>query len=78
DPGVVMNRTNILYRFKIIMIGDDSVGKSSLLYRYKYGGFPKIGNVTVGVDFSDQIVEVEPGVTVQLQIVDTAGHESFW
>uniref|UniRef100_A0A671RZD0 Small monomeric GTPase n=1 Tax=Sinocyclocheilus anshuiensis TaxID=1608454 RepID=A0A671RZD0_9TELE len=44
------------------MIGDDSVGKSSMLCRYIYG--------------QTKHVLVEPGVRVGLHIVDTAGHES--
>uniref|UniRef100_A0A673FMD9 Uncharacterized protein n=1 Tax=Sinocyclocheilus rhinocerous TaxID=307959 RepID=A0A673FMD9_9TELE len=67
-----------LYRFKIIMIGDGNVGKSCILYRYLNGLYPEKINCTIGVDFCNHILEVEPGVRVQLQIWDTTGHEAFW
>ncbi|XP_016357975.1 ras-related protein Rab-39B-like [Sinocyclocheilus anshuiensis] len=73
-----MNGTECLYGFKIIMIGDGNVGKSCILYRYLNGLLPEKINCTIGVDFCNHILEVEPGVRVQLQIWDTTGHEAFW
>ncbi|XDV40563.1 hypothetical protein PO909_009621 [Leuciscus waleckii] len=73
-----MNLTDCQYRFKMIMIGYDNVGKSCMLRRYKEGQYPERIYCTIGVDFSVHILEVEPGVRVNLQIFDTAGHESFW
>ncbi|KAL1259762.1 hypothetical protein QQF64_010339 [Cirrhinus molitorella] len=60
------------------MIGGNSVGKSCMLSRYINGHFPESINVTIGVGISIQILEVEAGVKVKLQILDTAGHELFW
>lgn len=73
-----MNRTDCQYRFKLIMIGGDCVGKSCMLQRYTRGQFPESVNVTIGMSFRNHILEMEPGVRVALDIYDTAGHESFW
>ncbi|XP_069479078.1 ras-related protein Rab-39B-like [Ambystoma mexicanum] len=65
------------YQFRVILLGDSTVGKSSLLKRYTEGVFLDIINQTVGVDFYVQFVEVEPGRRVKLQFWDTAGQERF-
>ncbi|XP_065600608.1 ras-related protein Rab-42 [Cyrtonyx montezumae] len=65
------------YQFRVIMLGDSTVGKSSLLRRYTEGVFLDAVNQTVGVDFYVQFVELEPGVQVKLQFWDTAGQERF-
>lgn len=65
------------YQFRVIMLGDSTVGKSSLLRRYTEGIFLDAVNQTVGVDFYVQFVELEPGLRVKLQFWDTAGQERF-
>ncbi|XP_048007809.1 ras-related protein Rab-39A-like [Megalobrama amblycephala] len=81
DPAAVsavMNHSaQFLYRFKMMMIGDNNVGKSCILKRYTEGLYPERW-VTIGMSFCSHILEVEPGVRVNLQIWDTPGHESFW
>ncbi|XP_073704137.1 ras-related protein Rab-39A-like [Garra rufa] len=73
-----MNRTKYLYLFKIIIIGDSVVGKSSMLYRFRNGHYPERFSLTDGVELSFHILEVEPGVRVKLQIFDTTGNEAYW
>uniref|UniRef100_A0A8C3SKF6 Ras-related protein Rab-39B n=1 Tax=Chelydra serpentina TaxID=8475 RepID=A0A8C3SKF6_CHESE len=63
--------------FRVIMLGDSTVGKSSLLKRYTEGAFLDSINQTVGVDFYVQFVELEPGLRIKLQFWDTAGQERF-
>lgn len=77
DPVAVMNPINMkyLYRFKILMIDDNDVGKSCMLNRYIHGHFPESMGVTIGCSLSDQILEVDPGVRVNMHIMDAAGHE---
>ncbi|XP_023796836.1 ras-related protein Rab-39B-like [Cyanistes caeruleus] len=65
------------YQFRVIMLGDSTVGKSSLLQCYTEGVFLDTVNQTVGVDFYVQFVELEPGLQVKLQFWDTAGQERF-
>ncbi|KAI1894902.1 hypothetical protein AGOR_G00120540 [Albula goreensis] len=72
-----MDLTLWQYQFRIIMLGDSTVGKSSLLKRYTEDLFLDTINQTVGVDFYVHFLEVEPGVRVKLQFWDTAGQERF-
>ncbi|XP_063055140.1 ras-related protein Rab-42b [Engraulis encrasicolus] len=72
-----MDLTLWQYQFRIIMLGDSTVGKSSMLKRYTEDVFMECLNQTVGVDFYVHFLEVEPGVRVKLQFWDTAGQERF-
>ncbi|XP_048469000.1 ras-related protein Rab-39B-like [Rhincodon typus] len=65
------------YQFRIILLGDSTVGKSSLLKRFTDGTFSELQDPTVGVDFYARVLEVEPGCRIKLQLWDTAGQERF-
>lgn len=64
------------HQFKLVLIGDTSVGKSSLLLRFADDTFSDAYLSTVGVDFRFRTVRVEKKL-VKLQIWDTAGQERF-
>lgn len=64
------------YLFKILIIGDTSVGKSSMLVRFADNSFSGSYISTIGVDFKIKTVNVDNNV-VKLQIWDTAGQERF-
>ncbi|XP_054638960.1 ras-related protein Rab-42b [Dunckerocampus dactyliophorus] len=72
-----MDPTVWQYQFRVIMLGDSTVGKSSLLKRYTENQYLDSINETVGVDFYVHFLEMEPGVRVKLQFWDTAGQERF-
>ena len=65
------------YQYRIILIGDSTVGKSSLLRYFTEGRHADISDPTVGVDFYARMMEVKPGLRVKLQLWDTAGQEKF-
>lgn len=45
--------------FKVIVVGDKSVGKTSLIIRYVKGIFDKNYTVTIGVEFYSKIVQIK-------------------
>ena len=67
-----MDKINI----KILLVGDASVGKTSILLRYIDEQFPNKHMATVGVEYRIKIF-VYRGFKIKLQIWDTAGQERF-
>ncbi|CAD6931362.1 unnamed protein product [Tilletia caries] len=55
------------YLFKLVLIGDSDVGKSSLLLRYADDSYSESHISTIGADFKVRTIELE-GKTVKLQI----------
>ncbi len=68
--------TNYDYTFKILMLGDASVGKTSLTIRYISGNFLEDLKLTIGVDFYSKNVNFNEK-KVKLQIWDFGGEERF-
>uniref|UniRef100_A0A8C0HYE2 RAB9B, member RAS oncogene family n=1 Tax=Balaenoptera musculus TaxID=9771 RepID=A0A8C0HYE2_BALMU len=60
--------------FKVILLGDGGVGKSSLMNRYVSNKFDTQLFHTIGVGFLNKDLEVD-GHFVTIQIWDTAGQE---
>ncbi|NWX17351.1 RAB42 protein, partial [Aegotheles bennettii] len=70
------------YQFRVIVLGDAAVGKSSLLrcFAEGLGGGGRGGATpgpTVGVEFYSRTVPLPPAGTAKLQLWDTAGQERF-
>ena len=63
-------------QIKLMMIGDQAVGKTALLVRYADDDFNEVLLPTIGIDFKIKTIELG-GKRVKLQIWDTAGQERF-
>jgi small GTP-binding protein len=64
------------FMFKVIVLGDSGVGKSSIVVRFADDSFNTSHISTIGVDFKIRTVDVDDK-RVKLQIWDTAGQERF-
>ena len=62
--------------YKIVIIGDQHVGKTSILSKYKYETIEEGYAPTVGIDFITKNVFLEDK-TIRLIMWDTAGQERF-
>lgn len=74
EPVVVETDAAPERTFKVIFIGDASVGKSSFIWRVTRNSFTTQLGSTLGVDFQIKTLRVD-GTTVSLQLWDTAGQE---
>lgn len=63
--------------YKVVLVGDATVGKTHLLSRYVKSRLPKAPTATVGVEFATRIVKLNNGKKVKAQIWDTAGQERY-
>ncbi len=66
----------ILIQYKIILLGDSSVGKTSLFMKYLDGVFEENNRSTIGVDLRYKDI-VKGKKKIRLNIWDTAGQERF-
>mmetsp|Transcript_28839 Transcript_28839/g.66843 ORF Transcript_28839/g.66843 Transcript_28839/m.66843 type:complete len:207 (+) Transcript_28839:55-675(+) len=63
--------------YKLVLVGDATVGKTHMLSRYIKNTLPKAPTATIGVEFATRTVNLEAGGTVKAQIWDTAGQERY-
>ena len=71
-----MNQKEYDYVFKILLVGNSAVGKSSLLMRFADDIFSDNFLPTIGVDFKIRTIQTGDSI-VKLQMWDTAGQEKF-
>ena len=63
--------------YKILLLGDSSVGKTCFLKRYTDNTFQDAYLSTIGFDFKFKDVILKSGKKVRVQLWDTAGQERF-
>lgn len=63
--------------FKVVLIGDGAVGKTSLRRTYMGESFRASYMVTIGADFAAKTVSLDGGHSIQIQIWDLAGQAHF-
>uniref|UniRef100_A0A8D0AMP8 Ras-related protein Rab-6A n=1 Tax=Sander lucioperca TaxID=283035 RepID=A0A8D0AMP8_SANLU len=69
---------NPLRKFKLVFLGEQSVGKTSLITRFMYDSFDNTYQATIGIDFLSKTMYLEDRtVSFLLQLWDTAGQERF-
>ncbi|CAF1256129.1 unnamed protein product [Rotaria sordida] len=76
DESTIATKSEYDHFFKLLIVGDSGVGKSSLLLRYAEDIFDESYIATIGVDFKTRTIKIN-GKTVKLQLWDTAGQERF-
>ncbi len=68
--------SDIDYSFKLTLVGESNVGKTSILYKFVDDTFYDNYYATIGTDFKKKILNVD-GKKISLKIWDTAGEERF-
>ena len=68
--------TPIIPKYKLIFLGDQSVGKSCILNRFLNDSFTEDYQATIGLDFQSKNVNIE-NQDIHLLLYDTAGQEKF-
>jgi Ras-related protein Rab-6A len=63
-------------KYKIVFLGEQAVGKTSLITRFMYDSFDTNYQATIGIDFLSKTMYLDDR-TVRLQLWDTAGQERF-
>jgi len=64
------------FLFKVVLVGESGVGKSSLIQQFTQGEFQQDLRSTIGVEFALHEMEIE-AKKVRTQIWDTAGQERY-
>lgn len=65
-------------QFKLVLLGESAVGKSSIVQRFVKGSFDELRESTIGAAFLTQSVPLDDqDVVVKFEIWDTAGQERY-
>merc|ERR1719145_578532 len=65
-----------LNKYKLVFLGEQAVGKTSIITQFMYDTFETNYQATIGIDFLSKTLHLDDR-TVRLQLWDTAGQERF-
>ncbi len=63
--------------YKVLLLGDSTVGKTCFLMKYTDKTFQDIHMATIGLDYRLKSMKLKSGKNIKLQIWDTAGQDRF-
>lgn len=66
-----------IYRYNIILVGDSSVGKTSIINRFIENRFNMNIKATINIEFKIKSIKLDSNTIVDLKIWDTCGEERF-
>ena len=66
-----------IYRYNIILVGDCSVGKTSIINRFIENRFNRNLKSTINIEFRIKSIKLDSNTVVDLKIWDTCGEEKF-
>lgn len=76
-PGSVRGGNARFAQFKLVLLGESAVGKSSLVLRFVKDQFDDYRESTIGAAFLTQTISLDEDTTVKFEIWDTAGQERY-
>jgi predicted GTPase len=65
------------YEFKIIILGEYNVGKTSIIKKYVENEFNQINKTTINTNIYNKIIRMDNNTIIKLNIWDTAGEEKM-
>lgn len=72
------NPSNKFAQFKLVLLGESAVGKSSIVHRFVKNTFDDMRESTIGAAFLTQTINLpESKTTIKFEIWDTAGQERY-
>ncbi|KAH3681015.1 hypothetical protein WICPIJ_008023 [Wickerhamomyces pijperi] len=66
-----------LAQFKLVLLGESAVGKSSIVHRFVKDSFDDFRESTIGAAFLTQTLKINDNTSVKFEIWDTAGQERY-
>ncbi|CAD2084539.1 ras-related protein Rab-5C, putative [Plasmodium vinckei lentum] len=70
------SNANKVFNFKLVLLGDTSVGKSCIVVRFAKNEFYEYQESTIGAAFMTQLIDIGE-CTIKFEIWDTAGQERY-
>ncbi|ODV93968.1 hypothetical protein PACTADRAFT_24152, partial [Pachysolen tannophilus NRRL Y-2460] len=64
-------------QFKLVLLGESAVGKSSIVHRFVKDSFDDFRESTIGAAFLTQTIQLDDNTRIKFEIWDTAGQERY-